>query len=61
MQFSQKNYVVDESAGYAALRVTVSGSRVSAISVNVKVFVSSGFQPKAGKFTNEQTTHKYFH
>ena len=40
--------MVDESAGYVTLRVTVSGRRVSAISVNVKVFVSSKFQPKAG-------------
>lgn len=47
-RFSQERYVVDESAGYVTLRVTVSGHRVSAISINVKVFVSSKFQPKAG-------------
>ena len=51
-QFSQERYVVDESAGYVTLRVTVSGYRVSAISVNVKVFVSSEFQPKAGNYHN---------
>ena len=47
-QFSQQRYIVDESAGYVTLKVTVSGYRVSAISVNVKVFVSSEFRPKAG-------------
>ena len=50
MQFSQKNYVVDESAGYVVLKVTVSGYRDIPISVNVKIFVSSKFQPAAGKY-----------
>ena len=42
--------MVDESADYLPLRVTVSGRRTSAISVNVTVFVSSKFQPKAGTY-----------
>ena len=40
--------MVDESADHVPLRVTVSGRRTSAISVNIKIFVSSKFQPKAG-------------
>ena len=47
-QFSQQQYMVDESADYALLKVTVSGYRRFAISVDVKIFVSSRFQPKAG-------------
>ena len=50
VQFSQKTYVVDESAGYAVLKVTVSGYRKIPISVNVKIFVSSEFQPAPGKY-----------
>ena len=41
--------MVDESADYALLRVTVSGHRTFAITVNAKIFVSSKFQPRAGK------------
>jgi len=48
-QFSQKQYTVDESASHAILKVTVSGYRSYAISVNYKIFVSSKFQSKAGK------------
>ena len=47
-QFSQQQYVVDESADYALLKVTVSGHRTFPISVDAKTFVSSRFQPKAG-------------
>ena len=50
VQFSQELYVVDESASYAILKVTVNGLRASSISVNVKVFVSNEFQPKAGSY-----------
>ena len=42
--------MVDESAGYAILKVTVDGFRTSPISVNVKIFVSSVFHPKAGTY-----------
>ena len=41
--------MVDETAGYALLKVTVSGHRTFAISVNAKIFVSSKFKPRAGK------------
>ena len=40
--------MVDESADYTILKVTVDGFRTSPISVNVKIFVSSVFQPEAG-------------
>ena len=52
VQFSQGQYTFDESAGYALLKVTVSGHRTFPVSVNVKVFVSSNFQPKAGTYVN---------
>lgn len=52
VQFSQEQYMVDESAGYAILKVTVNGYRASPISLNVKIFVSNKFQPKAGKYHN---------
>ena len=52
VQFSQGQYTFDESAGYALLKVTVSGHRTSPVSVNAKVFVSSSFQPKAGTDIN---------
>ena len=54
VQFSQGQYTFDESAGYALLKVTVSGHRTSPMSVNAKVFVSSSFQPKEGMYV-----HKY--
>ena len=40
--------MVDESADYALLKVTVSGHRTFPISMDAKIFVSSRFQPKAG-------------
>ena len=52
VQFSQGQYTFDESAGYALLKVTVSGHRTYPVSVNAKVFVSSSFQPKAGMYVN---------
>ena len=48
VQFSQGLYIVDESASYAILKVTVNGFRAFPISVNVKIFVSTEVQPKAG-------------
>ena len=48
VQFSQKLYVVDESAGYATVKVMVNGFRALPISVKVKIFVSNKFQPKTG-------------
>ena len=52
VQFSQGQYTFDESAGYALLKVTVSGHRTYPVSVNAKVFVLSSFQPKAGTYIN---------
>ena len=49
-QFSEQQYMVDESDGYALLKVTVSGYRTFAISVDAKIFLSSRFQPKAGSY-----------
>ena len=48
VRFSQDKYIVDESAGYVTLKVIVSKKTIP-ISVNVKIFVSSKFQPKAGE------------
>jgi len=50
-QFSQEEYMVDESAGHVILKVTVNGHRSFPISVNLKVFTSSKFQPRAGKYS----------
>ena len=50
VQFSKELYRVDESAGYAILKVTVNGFRTSPISVKVKIFVSNEIQPKAGSY-----------
>ena len=44
--------MVDESVGYAVLKVTATGYRDIPISVNVETFVSSEFQPAAGKYLN---------
>jgi len=49
-RFSQKYYTVDESAGHAILKVAVSGYRTFPFLLSYKVFVSSRFQPKAGKY-----------
>ena len=51
-QFSEQQYMVDESDGYALLKVTVSGYRTFAISVDAEIFLSSRFQPKAGSYIN---------
>ena len=40
--------MVDESADYALLKVTISDYRTFAISVDAKIFLSSRFQTKAG-------------
>ena len=42
--------MVDESASYVILKVMVNGFRASPISVIVKIFVSTEFQPKAGTY-----------
>lgn len=56
-QFSSDKYVVDESARYAKVEVTVSGHRSSPISVNVRIFVSDKFDPRAGKDHNDYKMH----
>ena len=40
--------MVDESAGYATVKVMVNGFRALPISVEVKIFLSNKFQPKTG-------------
>ena len=56
-QFSHDKYVVYESAGYAKVEVTVSGHRSFPISVNVRIFVSDKFEPRAGKDHNNYCTY----
>ena len=41
VQFSQGEYMVDESAGYVSLKVILSGQRYIPISFNYRVFVSN--------------------
>jgi len=49
VQFSKDEYMVDESAGYASLRVDIIGQRDLPISFNYKVFVSNTeFHPYPG-------------
>jgi len=49
VQFSQDEYMVNESAGHASLRVIIIGQRDLPISFNYKVFVSNTeFQPYPG-------------
>jgi len=49
VQFSQKEYMVDESTSYAKLKVIITGQRYLPISFNYKVFVSNTeFQPYPG-------------
>ena len=51
VQFSQNQYVAVESDGHAILKVTLNANyhRHFPISVNLKIFVSSKFRPRAGK------------
>ena len=52
VQFSQGEYMVDESAGYVTLKVIISGKRYLPISFNYKVFVSNTeFQPYPGLYS----------
>ena len=50
VQFSQSQYVVDESDGYVTLKVTVNGNyyRKFLVTVYLKIFLSSRLQAKAG-------------
>jgi len=52
IQFSQEEYIVDESADYAIFKVIISGQRYLPILFNYKVFVSSTkFQPYPGVYS----------
>ena len=50
VQFSQNQYVVDESDGYVTLKVPVNGKyyKKFLITVYLKIFASSQLQAKAG-------------
>ena len=51
VQFSQEEYMVDEPAGYAKLKVIITGHRYLPISFNYKVLVSNTeFQPYPGLY-----------
>ena len=54
VQFSQSQYVVDESDGRVTLKLTINGDyyRKFIITVYLKVFLSSRFQAKAGIYVN---------
>ena len=51
-QFSQNQYIAHEADGYVTFTVTLSGNkhRKFPISVYLGVYVSSKFQPRAGKY-----------
>ena len=52
VQFSQEEYMAAESAGYAKLKVIISGRHDRPISIKYKVFVSSAeFQPNPGLYS----------
>jgi len=58
VQFSEDEYMVDESAGYASLKVIVSGQRHLPISFTYNVFVSNTkFQPYPGMTVQQYIIH----
>ena len=58
VQFSQGEYTVNESAGYASLKVNIIGHRNLPISFKYKVFVSSTeFQPYPGLYVQHLVSH----
>ena len=56
VQFSQEEYMVDETAGYVSLKVIIIGQRYLPISFKYKVFVSNTeFQPYPGLYVYKCT------
>ena len=52
VQFSQNQYMASESDGYATVTITLNANynRSSDISVYLRIFLSSKFQPRAGSY-----------
>ena len=61
VQFSQSQYVVDESDGRVTLKLTINGDyyRKFIITVYLKVFLSSRLQAKAGIYVNIIIIYNY--
>ena len=51
-QFSQSQYMANESDGYATVTITLNANynRSSVISIYLRIFLSSKFQPRAGSY-----------
>ena len=54
VQFSQSQYIVDESDGRVTLKLTVNGDyyKKFIITMYLRIFLSSGLQAKAGIYVN---------
>ena len=61
VQFSQSQYLVDESDGRVTLKLTINSDyyRKFIITVYLKVFLSSRFQAKAGIYVNIIIIYNY--